>query len=1031
MALPEAQLRQAVGEVLLRVRALQSPAQAPGASAWLAQFQRSEHAVGVCAVLLREALRENDAGAAFFAAHTLAECSRAPLDLAATDAARAEAAQFWARLADDVVGLLRASGAGESPEIQAPVLRQLCAATSRLTVWLVDEWPSGVSCLLSLPIGRSSSASPLIEALRALAEEPFDHRLPVDSGRRARCLLALRAKTPDVFAACAKAASSGGAYVGPALSASAVWLRAQPAYEEWLPMVAFGGAGGGATHPALQSFGELMPLTVQSASLAIDLPALLSSCEVFDAFLPLVADVSAQTARCTVAPLLAAFVAAYQRLPRPSSENDLSRWSEIIDVHSALFGVVHAAFKSALLLDADPVWPSGLKIGVRALADAGPSGPLAKYNDGALLGRALDAWEALGSAYNDSSSGMQDMCFPACMQQLGDSQKRANGSAAVVSAFASFLSALPTALTLPNTLQEMPVDWELPQLRSRASQILLVWCDNNSPCAELIIRATAEALANARLQDASSIHGAGWSSAEFALWLASVSGEIVAAAPGGEDGPPALPGPLAELLSGLASLPLFDGPSASRSALLCSAAAEFISSMDSWITPETCSVGSEAIASLMEFSFRLAGAPGAQSPTAEALIVIISNFAPVLVEDAERLKRVLWQLAVLCFGSTHSLHLQRRERLIKSALGPLLTRLPEERLIPAMEELAAPLRGAAPIGSGETSDAAMRLLFSVLAAPQPPDTELPLRWLIAHWPWFEAALDKWARSEAVVESATAALTVTLARARGSAPAAELLLRTVPLLGQAAALRGSAPALAALAQLVLVFRGGPTALAQEAFAQQIFCIADAVLCAGASRAAELPADFLSALLELFANALAPRCAGLVSVMLAQHVKISAAVTCVAQILPGLTNPRAVCWSLLMMARIPHWLQVSTVQSQACSVFGAVLPSMAAAWCQLIASSPVARDAEVVSALAKAMLASVRTSPESPVRSDVVQQALGQAMAASGQRADECELLLAQLGDSTMTEEVLAEQLIDTVDAWQARVSRSRLLHGSVT
>lgn len=230
--------------------------------------------------------------------------------------------------------------------------------------------------------------------------------------------------------------------------------------------------------------------------------------------------------------------------------------------------------------------------------------------------------------------------------------------------------------------------------------------------------------------------------------------------------------------------------------------------------------------------------------------------------------------------------------------------------------------------------------------------------------------------------------------------------------------------------MLVFRGGPTHGAQEAFARQALTIATALFGGATPYApqlvAQLPPDLYAALLELFANALMPRCAGLALLLLGQQPSFVALVNCVAEVMSQLTSPRAVCWSLLLIARLPHWSQQPSTRDFAGRVLEASLQSVFVGMCRLLATSPVARDPEVLSALARALVAVARA----PGAAELVQQTLSLAMVELAVPADEREVFLSQLGDAATTEELLCESLRDTADAWHAHLSRSRLLNAVV-
>eukprot|EP00929_Paragymnodinium_shiwhaense_P011555 TRINITY_DN11743_c1_g1_i1.p1 TRINITY_DN11743_c1_g1~~TRINITY_DN11743_c1_g1_i1.p1 ORF type:complete len:816 (-),score=154.83 TRINITY_DN11743_c1_g1_i1:332-2779(-) len=806
-----------------------------------------------------------------------------------------------------------------------------------------------------------------------------------------------------------------------------------------------GGPAAGEVHPALASLRHgVLPAAVRAASLQVDLDALIASCEVLDAMLALVTELSSAASGEVLVPLLAAMLESFVKLPKSASSGDLTRWSELIDVHSALLGALHAAYKSCTLFVSNTGLFDGLiTVGAQILAVSGPSGSLAQYSDGALLSRGLDAWEALAKALRGESDA-EDFGAPGpagpMMPMVGGPPPTSSATAgspetqaAASRAFSMLLEALPAALVLPAELEDAPEDWEMSQLRLKATQTLLVWCDDSPERIEKVVQKMSAVFSHLALQPGAQL-GAKWAELELALWFAAAAAEVVAAAPAAVDeGTPPLPSQLKEVLKQLPRLPLgADNSTASRSTLLCAAASEVLVSLDPWVTAEAWPLSAAELAQLLQFLLSIAGAPGARGATGEALVVVVSNLAMSLTTEGSA-PEMMKQLAVLCYGAHSKLPVPRRERLIRSALGPLLSRLePDDRLEAAVDELTAPLRAAAPVSScaqtvqGETPDAAVRLLCITLSAPEPPSgVDLSLRLLSKHWAWIEACLTAWVSSEPAVEASCNAVTQVLARARSNPSAAEVLKRVLPLWGAAVTRHGSAPCLAATAQMALVFRGGSAfPSVQEEFARQVLAVAETLLAGGPQRACQLPADVLVALIELFANAMAPRCVGLVSVLLGHATLLSTALLCIARMLPSLTNPKAVCWSLILAGRLPQWTRQQQTAIQAGPVLQTVLGSFCDAWCQLMASSSLARDAEVRSALAKSLLA-----PAQSGALPALQQSLDASMMQLHIPQDEKEVLLMQLGDPSTTEDSLAEALKDTVETWQAMSSRRWMLSAS--
>lgn len=263
-----------------------------------------------------------------------------------------------------------------------------------------------------------------------------------------------------------------------------------------------------------------------------------------------------------------------------------------------------------------------------------------------------------------------------------------------------------------------------------------------------------------------------------------------------------------------------------------------------------------------------------------------------------------------------------------------------------------------------------------------------------------------------MDAACHALTAILSQGRGSPVTSEVLHRAVPMLAEASAGRGSAAALAALATLARVFRGGGDEATARLFAAHAAAAARRLLGeAGGERAAQLPADLLAALLELFTIALGPRCKLMAMQLYQAPETLAAVVAPVAAALPSCTSPRVVCWGLLLFDRLPQWLDSPELGPRAAQLLDAALPGAAAAACRLLAASPLAQDPEVCGALAKALLRLSRARPEA------ARLALLGTMDPLGIKLEEGELLLQQLADPLATEDGLAEALQETAGAWQ--------------
>ncbi|CAK0802839.1 unnamed protein product [Prorocentrum cordatum] len=993
----------AVAEARRQVAALQrgAPAEAQAAGRRLAELQQGRDAVPLCAVLLRAALSAGDHPAAFFAAQTLA--TRARL---CGDAERAA----WAPVARELLTIL-ATAARAPPSgaavLAVPTLRQLCAALARLCAQLADEWPDAVDSALS-QLGEVSNTGPLLEVLQALAEEPFSRRLLVDGARRSRFLLAFRGKVGAVLGAVGAAArAQPGA---PALRCASAWLRAQPFFEEWLPMVGFDAAGGSGEHVALGLLAPVFaPPAVAAARLEFGLEAFEAAAELVEAALPLAGSLAAEAGASAVVLLLEAFCATCARLAGGVAGD--GNTTGLPEVAGALLTVQHAAFSSEAALLHGHLRTRLLTMGATLLAFAGPGsggglGPHAIDCEGGALGRALDAWEAPAAPRQADGDDFQ---APLAAQPP-------DLAGALDETFAQLLASLPQALALSPALRAAPEECDLSQLRSRVSQLLIVWCDANSKRTAALLALLTGLCGRLQPLD-SGLTGGGLSTPtacaelELVLTLATAAAEVLASS--GEVHQ--LPEPLPQLCAGLPLMPLGAAP-APWARLLEASAAELVAALDPWIRPDR-GPPSESSRKLVSLAFRLASSQHAGGSAVDALAVVVSNLAEQLAADSQTAEECFARLREICLGSG-GLPFSLRERLVTSAVGPLLSSLPEQQLALAVEALAAPLRAASPPSCAPgpptpDSVAASRLLFHVLAAPQPPQADVRLEWLSKHWQWFEAALVPPAAVEQTIEAACHLLTTTLSAGRGSTAFEGALHRACPLLVDAAAGRGSVAALSALTFTVRVSKGGGTnaALACE-LAAQAATVAERLLGGVGHSAEQLPPDLFATLLELFTVALAPRCKLLSLHLLSTGAALGALVASTLSALPSFTSPRIVCWGLLLCERLPQWLQQAEFQPHAQNLVSGILPAFASSTCGLLAGSPVAQDSQVREALAKALLAMFRAAPAA------VLGALGEAMGAIAVPAEERELFLQQLGDPALSEDLLSEALGETADSWQA-------------
>jgi len=982
----------AVAEVRAEVSALRSgcPVAAQTAANRLAKLQRTPRVVPLCAALLEEALRAGDDAAAFFAAQTLAARAR----LGMSDDGEVAA---WPPLARQIVEVLCTTSSG-SCRVSVSVLRQLCVALCRLVVWLSESWPGAVEEVLA-GLSGGTDCIPLLEVLQALAEEPFSRRLLVDGSCRARFLLALRAHVPAILlSACATSAVCPGA---PPLRCVTAWLRAQPGFEEWLPIVGFSCAGVGA-HPALGAIVPIVPLCLRAARLELGFEAFEAAADLVEAAVPLAGDLSTPEASETIARLLGAFAETCMHLTTTCGrgQGNVQATALVAGDKSSVAEVIAVVLRSAFgammpLLCEEALRRALLAAGVRLLVLGGARED--QDSEGGLLDRGLGVWEALVESHRD-----------AC-----DSGKNIP-EAAMANAFAQFLDGLPEALALPETSAPKP-----PPPRVRVPQLLVLWCDASD--ARL-----AGLLNMLRVATGRVLPSTGWAELELVLFIATCVAEVFAAR-GDAAAACELPDPLGPLFVGLPQIQLATAPPPWR-VRIAATGAEFITALDPWICPERCTMEAPETSELLRFLFDLATEPVAAAAAVEALIVVLSNLALQLAAGGRG--EAVEKLQQLSLGDS-GLAIALRERLVRSALGPVLSCLPPEQLDSAVESLVAPLRAVARPASGDVgapaapADAATaaRLLFHLLAAPEVKGRcEAPLAWLSIHWPWLEAALSPApaaaaATPEPVVEAACHALTTILSRGRALSAAPTILCRATPLLVHAVLCQGSAAALSALGLLVRIFKGGEEQNTAELLASHILQISSGLLGEGVGCAAQLPSEILGAFLELLVIALGPRCKLLASRLFAADCAptplLIAIFAAVLPVLPNSSSPQCVCWGLLLVDRLPHWLDDRELRPQVAKLIDAVVPHVASACCLLLASSPLVADAEVACALARALCSLVRGAGP-----DVVRCSLVSAGETVGTPCEEVSLLSQQVSDPVQTEETLAEALREAADTWQA-------------
>ncbi|CAJ1403781.1 unnamed protein product [Effrenium voratum] len=398
----------------------------------------------------------------------------------------------------------------------------------------------------------------------------------------------------------------------------------------------------------------------------------------------------------TVGPLLAALHQLSTELPGDEA------------ALGPLLSALHGAFAQPNVAWRPPLRPLALDLGVRLLAATGPSSGLEVDVEGGLLGRCFDAWEALAFALREDC----DADFEA-------------------EAFARLLEALPQAMRLSK-----PCD---SSVRGRMGQLLTIWCGGQC-CKQRQQQAVH------RLERLASAYD--WGALEMVLTLGSAVAEALA---GDADELP-VPQVLLQLLEQLPQVVALGAQAdAAQSRLTSEAAAELLSSMDAWICPER--FPGAAGHALLRAAFGLAESAGA--PGAEALSVVVSNLAPGLAPVAEE---CITQLRHLILGA-NGLTLSSRQRLLRSALAPLLRRLERPQRRKAAELFLQPLREAA---RAQEASRAGRLLFTLLGADCFEPAEA-LEAVAGHWAFFEAALE--ADCEAACEAACETLEAVLTRCR--------------------------------------------------------------------------------------------------------------------------------------------------------------------------------------------------------------------------------------------------------------------------
>jgi len=148
-------------------------------------------------------------------------------------------------------------------------------------------------------------------------------------------------------------------------------------------------------------------------------------------------------------------------------------------------------------------------------------------------------------------------------------------------------------------------------------------------------------------------------------------------------------------------------------------------------------------------------------------------------------------------------------------------------------------------------------------------------------------------------------------------------------------------------------------------------------------------------------------------------LSSTITASVPALADCTSPRTLCNGLLLLDRLPFWCRKQELQPFGKQLLDVANKQCSALCCQLLAASPLAGDAAVLSALAKATLAFARAQP------DGMSSALTQSAGLLGVPAEEGELLAQQVADPLQTEDTLADALRDVAEGWQAEHLRKLL------
>eukprot|EP00434_Breviolum_minutum_P019110 symbB.v1.2.016843.t1/scaffold1296.1/size126233/1 len=448
------------------------------------------------------------------------------------------------------------------------------------------------------------------------------------------------------------------------------------------------------------------------------------------------------------------------------------------------------------------------------------------------------------------------------------------------------------------------------------------------------------------------------------------------------------------------------------SVALEASAAELVSSLDPWITVDN--FDGKNMETLLHTVFALAASPHATSPSVEALCVVLSNLAPKVAAKMPLAETCFGALKELILGDAHRLGESSRERLAKSALGPLLSHFEESLQQRALDAILEPLRQAAPpqYDGAARCQAQWRLLFALLAAPEPQRSEVSLTWLSQHWAWCEVAIRS---SDSACEGAVIFLETVLTRTRSKAASQEVVQRLVPMLVEVVCHRGSVACLSTFAAVTRIFKGGDEVTA-PLLAQQVLHVAEQLL-SKLQRTQDLTPDLFAALLELFVVSWAPKSARLAPQVLQATTPCAAVLHTAAQLLEVAVNPRLTCWALLLLGRLPIWLQKPETQGYVRTLLELTLPSFCTAFRGLL-GQPVAMDAEVASTMAEVLLS--LNKAVGPSFTGTLGNALG-----GGSLDAPGTLLVMQLNDPLVSEDALAESLRDVAEQLQAQELRQLL------